>query len=288
MQMSDGAVPWSPTFVELGSGEYAPAGRLKGQHSWYLRGQNFVTVISLAAAGEVLQEEPAPDEHLVMVFEGAEVEVSDGRGPVPVVGPSLVVVPAGPAQVTVRKPGDIVRVFSTRGPVVSKAANSAAYATPNPSVRPLPALEESGGSGGLRVIPLADVPEVPGRPGRLYRSGSLMVNWFAQADGARATDALDPDVNDDFEQASLTLEGDFVHHIRRPWTQRMRDWRPDEHVQVTSPSFTLVPPGNVHTSRWVNHGRHQLIDVFAPPRPDFIEQGWVLNQSDYEPRAAQE
>ena len=95
-------------------------------------------------------------------------------------------------------------------------------------------------------------------------------------------------MNDDFEQAFLTLEGDFVHHIRRPWTKRMRDWRPDEHVQVTSPSFTLVPPGNVYTSRGVNHGRHQLIDVFAPPRPDFIEQGWVLNQSDYEPRAAQE
>lgn len=281
--MSDQTVPWPPAFFELGSGEYAPPERVEGQHSWYVRSQNSVIVVSQARNGEVLQEEPAPDEHLVLVFGGAEVEVSGDDSRVSAVGPALVVVPAGPARVAVRKPGDIVRVFSTRAPVVSKATNATTYAAPNPSVEPLPTLVKPENYGTLRVVPLADVPEVPGRLGRIYRTGSLMVNWFAPVDGPRDLDALTPHVHDDFEQASLTMAGDFVHHIRRPWTKRMRDWRPDEHVQVTSPSVAVIPPGNTHTSRWVNHGRHQLIDVFSPPRSDFIERGWVLNQSEYEP-----
>ncbi|MEV1295716.1 hypothetical protein [Pseudonocardia sp. NPDC049635] len=281
--MSENIVPWPPAFFELGSGEYAPPERLTDQHSWYLRGQNFVTVLSQAGAGEVLQEEAAPDEHLVLVFEGVEVEATAGENRVSASGPSLVVVPAGPAQVTVCKPGDIVRVFSTRAPVAVKAANAATYAVPDPRVAPLPDLDGPEGPGTLRVVPLADVPEVPGRLGRIYRSGSLMVNWFAPVYEPRDTDALTPHVHDDFEQASLTLDGAFVHHIRRPWTERLRDWRPDEHVQVTSPSATFIPPGNIHTTRWVNRGRHQLVDVFAPPRSDFIDQGWVLNQADYEP-----
>lgn len=280
--MNDEIVPWPPTFFELGSGEYMPAQRFKGQHSWYIRGQNFVTVVSQAGSGEVLLEEPAPDEHLVLVLEGAEVEVHGGGGRASVVGPALVVVPTGPSQVTVHKPGDIVRVFTTRSPVTSKAVNAATYATPNPRVSLLSTLAASEGFGILRVFPLADVPETPGGPGRVYRSGSLMVNWIAPDDGPSDTSALTSSVHDDFEQATLTLQGDFVHHVRRPWTRRLDDWRPDEHVQVTSPSVTLIPPGNIHASRWVNKGRHQLIDVFAPPRSDFIEHGWVLNQSEYE------
>ncbi|WP_214106169.1 hypothetical protein [Acrocarpospora catenulata] len=281
--MSDTAAPWSPTFFELGSGEYAPPDRIKGQHSWYVRGQNFVTVVSKAGNGEVLSEEPAPDEHLVLVLEGTEVGVAVPGNHVSAAGPSIVVVPAGPAQVTMRRPGDLLRVFSTRGSVAAKAANAATYAVPNPTVASLLPLPETEGAGGLRVIPLSDVAQVPGRLGRIYRSGSLMVNWFAPVNGPRDTDELSPHVHDDFEQASVTVEGDFVHHVRRPWTKRMRDWRPDEHVQLTSPSVTVIPPGNIHTRRWVNRGAHQLIDVFAPPRADFIEQGWVLNQSDYEP-----
>ena len=59
----------------------------------------------------------------------------------------------------------------------------------------------------------------------------------------------------------------------------------DEHVQITSPSVTLIPPGNIHTTRATGRGPHQLLDVFAPPRTDFIDQGWVLNQAEYNPSA---
>ncbi|MTD52498.1 hypothetical protein [Amycolatopsis pithecellobii] len=278
----DVAVPWSPAFFEL-NGEYIAVDRHQGQHSWYVRGQNFVAVVSWAADGEVLREPAAPDEHAILVPAGSAVDVTSYRGErVVATGPALVVAPAGQVEVTVRRAGYVVRIFSARGEVAAKAVNHSTYSTANPRIVPLPPAPVAG-PGGLRVVSLADVAEVPGRLGRIYRTDSLMINWFAPQDGPRDTDALSPHSHDDFEQASITVAGDYIHHIRRPWTRRMRDWRPDEHVQVTSPSVTLIPPGNVHTTRAVGRGRHQLIDVFAPPRSDFIERGWVLNQAEYEP-----
>lgn len=278
----DEVKPWSPAFFEL-NGEYIAATSHTGQHSWYTRGQNFVTVVTWASAGEVLREAQAPDEHVIIVLEGGEAEVVHSSGErVIAVGPALVLAPAGEVEVTVRRPGYLLRVFTTRGEVASKAVNGAAYQTSNPGVVLLPDVPESSGPGQLQVVSLADVEEVPGRLGRIYRTDSLMINWFTPLDGPRDTDALSPHVHDDFEQASVTLAGDYVHHVRRPWTKSMRDWRPDEHVQITSPSVTLIPPGNIHTTRALGPGLHQLIDVFAPPRSDFIEQGWVLNQADYQ------
>ena len=277
---ADAAVPCSPAFFEL-NGEYIAVDRHKGQHSWYVRGQNFVVVVTWASDGEVLCEPAAPDEHAILVPEGVAVEVTHGGAEcVAATGPALVVAPAGQVEVTVRRAGYVLRIFSGRSGVVAKAVNSSVYPVANAAVAPLP--NPPAGPRRLRVVSLAEVAEAPGRSGRIYRTGSLTINWFAPQDGPSNTDELSPQAHDDFEQASITLAGDYVHHIRRPWTKRMRDWRPDEHVQVTSPSVTLIPPGNVHTTRAVHHGRHQRIDVFAPPRYDFIEQGWVLNQAEYE------
>jgi hypothetical protein len=45
----------------------------------------------------------------------------------------------------------------------------------------------------------------------------------------------------------------------------------------------MIPPRITHTSRAVNDGLHQLIDVFAPPREDFLSKpGWVLNKDDFD------
>ncbi|MEU2288017.1 hypothetical protein ABZ614_39945 [Streptomyces sp. NPDC013178] len=279
----DVAVPWPPAFFEL-TGEHISPARHKGQQSWYVRGQNFVTVLTWAADGELLAESSAPDEHAIVVPVGVEIDIATSSGDhARAAGAALVVVPPGDVEVTVRRAGYLLRIFTARNEVLAKAVNRATYGQANDAVTPLPDTPTTPGPGTLRVISMADVEEVPGRLGRIYRTDSLMINWFAPQNGPRDTDALSPHVHDDFEQASVTLAGDYVHHLRRPWTKRMRDWRPDEHVQVTSPSVTLIPPGNIHTTRAVGRGTHQLIDIFAPPRADFIEHGWVLNQTDYEP-----
>lgn len=42
-----------------------------------------------------------------------------------------------------------------------------------------------------------------------------------------------------------------------------------------------VPVQLIHTTEGVGDGRHLLIDVFSPPRHDFIGKGWVANAADY-------
>lgn len=62
----------------------------------------------------------------------------------------------------------------------------------------------------------------------------------------------------------------------------MNTWRPDQHALVGAPSLTVIPPPVIHTSRGMDSGLNQLIDIFAPPRYDFSRQpGWVLNGDDY-------
>jgi hypothetical protein len=93
---------------------------------------------------------------------------------------------------------------------------------------------------------------------------------------------MSPHAHEDFDQASLALKGGFIHHLRYPWTPDMTTWREDGHHAVGSPSVIIMPAQVIHTSQDVGEGWAQLIDIFAPPRPDFVEKpGWLCNEQDY-------
>lgn len=252
-----------------------------GSRTWSVCGRNFVVAVTELEAGDRLTEHDLPDEYVLLVQDGAVVGVEqDGRARVSVSEPALVVVPAGTSTVHAVASTTVARVFTARCDAqMRRAVNHAAEA--DLRAAPLPESTEAGGDR-IRVHRLRDIPDEEGRLGRIFRTRSLMVNWFPVHEGPRDTERLSPHSHEDFEQMSVTLTGDYAHHLRVPWTPRMSEWREDEHVQVGSPSMTLIPPTVVHTTRAVGAGPHTLIDVFAPPREDFLAKGWVLNAGDYQ------
>jgi hypothetical protein len=255
-----------------------------GSKTWYVRSQACCLAYSLARAGDTLRRDDQVDEYMILLpSTDSSVTVRAGDDRTDVDGSAVVVVPPGVSEVEVRAPGEVVRVFSTQSPdLVQLSRNAGVYAEPDPNVAPFEPWPDPPAGHRLRVYPLADIKPEPGRFGRILRCSTIMVNYFYVDDAPRDPHVLSPHHHDDFEQLSLQLEGDYVHHMRAPWTVDMDQWREDEHHFCASPALTIIPPPTIHTSQSLHHMRHQLVDIFAPPRLDFSERpGWVLNADDY-------
>jgi hypothetical protein len=253
-----------------------------GSGVWRVRGQNFTLEYCAAAAGEELTHLSDVEHVLLSLDDDAQVSVATGQEQADVAGAALVVVPLGSSRVIAGRPGRLVRLFDIReADVAETALNAAAYAEPHPGVAPLAPRASRERPGRVRVHRLADHPPAADRFGTVIRSSSFMVNFLDPQVGPRDPDKLSPHHHDDFEQCSLAVDGEWVHHVRTPWGPRRRQWRADEHHAVGSPSVTIIPPPTVHTSEAVGSGLNRLIDIFCPPRADFAQRGWVLNADEY-------
>jgi hypothetical protein len=249
-----------------------------------VRGQNVVLVRTEARAGDEL-DNGTLDGELAVVVTGDSPAFSvivDG-GTMRIDAPGLVVVPPGTSRISVHGDGPLVRLIEATEPAWrDRAANAAAYAEDHPRVAPLRRWPAPAGGPAVRFYRLADVPDDPARFGRIFRTRSFMVNFLPEVTGPRDPHKLSPHTHDDFEQLSLAVRGEYVHHIRTPWLSDSTRWRDDEHVRLGSPSVAIIPPPTVHTSAAADPGVNQLIDIFSPPRVDFSEKpGWVLNADDY-------
>jgi len=253
------------------------------RRQWLARGQNFVLSFAEAQVGAAFERASQPDEYVVVLPDdatSARVESDHGSADVP--GGSIVFVPAGRSTVRLTGPGRVLLLWTTRSTdLCALCSNAAAYDQPHPNIPPFEPWPAPADGPALRHYRL-DVPDEPGRFGRIWRCTTFMVNFTPAHHGPRDTTKLSPHHHDSFEQGSFALDGAFMHHIRWPWVPDMSQWRADDHERCAAPSLTVIPPPSIHTSRGVTEGLNQLIDIFSPPRMDFsLKPGWVLNAADY-------
>lgn len=245
------------------------------------RGQNFSIERIKGVSGERYAFGSLTESIILLPGDGA---VLSGDRDCALPGRSIVIVPSGKFALEFAGHGEayVLATDRTDRPAPSDPINAAAYATRDERVRPVAArFSRVTAPGEVRLHPIAEVP-IPPDNGRLrfVQSETMSINWV-EYDGVRDRKGLSPHAHGDAEQASLALEGDFVHHLRTPWGKDADLWREDEHMPAGPGSVVVIPPEIIHTSEGVGGGRHILIDVFAPPREDFIAKGWVHNAAEY-------
>ncbi len=251
--------------------------------TWIARGQTMIVAYSEAKDGATLSRIDQPDEYAVVLpDDGVEIEIATPEGSVIASGRSVAFVPAGPSKITVLKGGRILRLLTTQSSdLAAICSNAADYATADPNVAQFRAWPDPVGGRKVRVYP-GDVAPEQGRFGRIYRGSTIMVNFGDGRVGPRAADNLSPHHHDDFEQYSIALDGDYIHHLRWPWISDSTQWIEDDHERCAAPSVAVIPPPATHTSQGIAPGLNRLLDAFCPPRADFsAKPGWVLNAADY-------
>jgi len=252
-----------------------------GSPTWITRGVNFVIAVTRVGAGTRLAVDNVPDEHFVLLPDvGARIRI-DGEI-IGIEANHLLIVPPGDAELFTDGPGLVVRCFSARKTdLLGRAGNAAAYGEPREEVAPIADWPAPVGGFGLRVYDLAE-GLADGDKTRVYRSSNMMINVLRERQVARDTRTMSPHFHTDFEQGSITLSGVHVHYLRTPWVPDMSVWRPDEAVEVGSPSVTVIPPPIIHTTRNLGDGSALLVDLFCPPRADFsLRAGMVRNAAEY-------
>lgn len=268
------ATPPDVQFSDLGRGdpdETTPG----GSSTWYVRGHNFVLAYTTMVAGDVLERDGQPDEYVaISPYETGNVEVRANGEHESVSGKAVVMIPPGSSAVAALDDCTVVRLFSSRSTdQLDKARNRDAYREPHPNVAAFEAWPDPPAGHAIRAYRLAElaVTQDPTRPGQLLRCSTFMINFLAPRVGPRDPDRLSPHHHDDFEQCSLAVEGEYVHHLRTPWSKSRSEWREDRHLKCGSPSVAVIPPPMIHTSEAAGAGTNQLIDIFCPPRLDFSQ-----------------
>lgn len=255
---------------------------------WLMRAHNFeVEWVELAPGSTGAQYESIFES--LLIAEGGAVEVvtqtEHGKTCQATIPDHAVgLLPAGRHQLRSMAPARAALITSQRSDIQGRRVINAEGCDPrDPRVLPTgKPYRRTHPIEGIQVLPLDMIKASPDKPRlKMLQTETLSLN-LVEYNGPRNRAELSPHSHANFEQGSLALAGEFVHHLRVPWGGDANLWREDEHLSAGSPSLLVIPVELVHTTEGVGEGRHYLIDVFSPPRKDFISKGWVFNSADYE------
>lgn len=250
-----------------------------GDRTWYGRSQNLLVAYSKLEPANALNVTESQNEYFIVLVEG-EVDVASDHGSASASGPAQIIVPPGRSGITARSFATLVRVFAPPPPeVLPNVVNPSSYDQPHPNVGPLELWPMPPGGYMLRVY---QYDRLAPDARKVFRSRNIMINWNGQFPGPRNVTRLSPHKHDDFEQVSLCIAGRYMHHVRYPWESDSTTWMEDDHIDIDTPSITIMPPPALHTSVAMGE-RNSLIDIFGPPRMDFSLGGMVnaKNAAEY-------
>ncbi|BBC71011.1 conserved hypothetical protein [Altererythrobacter sp. B11] len=262
--------PQPPRLVDLQPSAEAPARAIA-------KAQNFT--VERLCGGSATPFPIASETELIILLPRTGARLSGARE-AELPGQAIAIVPPGTYTLTVPEAGEVF-VLATDSTVAGEVPDDH-HTGHDPRIRAVGRpYQRVARRGEVRIHPVASIP-IPPDNGRLrfVQSETMSLNWV-EYDGVRDRSALSPHAHTDFEQASLAIEGAFIHHLRTPWGRNADLWQEDQHLVAGPASVMIIPPEIVHTTEGSGGGRHVLVDVFAPPRDDFIARGWVFNADEY-------
>ncbi len=260
-----------------------------GTRRWLARSQNFLVEWVEAAQAEAEVDFDSDQETMVLLF-GGPASVSHGAAVVKAPSRSVCILPPGRSSIRLDAGGRCAVLATDRTDLGARTAlNEAHFLVSDPRIEAsVPAFRRKSApqpatqSASIQVIPIDSFSAPASNPRlKMLQSATLSINWV-EYEGLRDRRTLSPHSHAHLEQGSLGITGHFVHHLREAWGKNADLWREDRHIQLASPSLMVVPVNLIHTSEGVRPEHHLLIDIFSPPRRDFIAKGWVQNASEYE------
>ncbi len=254
-----------------------------GARHWLARAQNLYVEWFEAVRADAVFDFASDEETMVLVF-GAPIELSVDAAVIPAPPRSVCILPPGRSALRLGGGAACAVLASQRIDLnLRKALNEQHFAALDPRIAPYaPAFRRRRDAASITVVPIDSFDAPASNPRiKMLQSATMSINWV-EYEGVRDRRTLSPHSHAELEQASLGVSGNFVHHLREPWGRNADLWREDRHIEVAPPSLMVVPVNLIHTSEGVGPGHHLLIDIFSPPRRDFIAKGWVENADAYE------
>ncbi len=275
-----------PGFADFST---SPPEEIGGRRHWLMRAQNFwLEWVESPVAGSSFGA--ASEHELLVIVAAGQVRIASTAGAEArtVAAHAVAILPRGSYTFIGDTGSTCIVIASQRGDVARRRVlNAAAYDPPDARIVPTgqPHARKRP-LDGIEVLDIDAIMASKDKPRLKMLQTETMSFNIVEYEGPRNRAELSPHSHANFEQGSLAIAGNFVHHLRAPWGSDANQWRDDEHMTAPSPSLLVIPVEMIHTTEGVGPGHHFLVDIFSPPRADFIAKGWVFNAGDYEAPAA--